>query len=382
MSESLLVNFVYAHPVGHAVEALQYCLGYHRADPARRIGLTLHHATATELAQWAPFVAEHHPIPIDVFQPNPAALDGIPREWDWVVDDLRGWQDPQRELFPGLAAYYDLGREHFQPTRGWRPIRVPGGPSYQPGSRLELRPPASAMAAAAAALPSAAPRIAVLPGGSADRSLYPSARSWQRVLGALAARFPDAVFCLLGKLAEDGRTRSTFSRAEFEELRAAVPSCVAAIDLPLADQLAMVRQCDVLVSPHSGFGMAAVAVGTPWVILAGNKWPEYYFNPGVPFYSVLPDIERFPCYNLFEPDPEPVSDDGPRAPSMSRARIESDTGELVEATARIIEGSWDYDTAMRDHFRRLVRLYDGHAEWIYSIDDTHLPYLPQDVRKP
>jgi hypothetical protein len=27
-AERVLVNFVYAHPVGHAVEALHYCLGY------------------------------------------------------------------------------------------------------------------------------------------------------------------------------------------------------------------------------------------------------------------------------------------------------------------------------------------------------------------
>ena len=32
-AESVLVNFVYCHPVGHAVEALQYSLGFPRADP-------------------------------------------------------------------------------------------------------------------------------------------------------------------------------------------------------------------------------------------------------------------------------------------------------------------------------------------------------------
>ena len=34
--ESVLVNFVYAPPVGHAIEALHYSLGYHAADPSRR----------------------------------------------------------------------------------------------------------------------------------------------------------------------------------------------------------------------------------------------------------------------------------------------------------------------------------------------------------
>jgi hypothetical protein len=40
-AESVLVNFWYAQPVGHAVEALHYCLGYHRADPARHVSLML-----------------------------------------------------------------------------------------------------------------------------------------------------------------------------------------------------------------------------------------------------------------------------------------------------------------------------------------------------
>jgi hypothetical protein len=31
---------------------------------------------------------------------------------------------------------------------------------------------------------------------------------------------------------------------------------------------------------------------------------------------VLPDLKRFPAYNAFGPDPLPVDDDGPRAPSM------------------------------------------------------------------
>ena len=45
--------------------------------------------------------------------------------------------------------------------------------------------------------------------------------------------------------------------------------------LPVIDQLATVAACDVLVSPHSGFGMAARAVGTPWLSIAGNRWPEH-----------------------------------------------------------------------------------------------------------
>jgi hypothetical protein len=112
------------------------------------------------------------------------------------------------------------------------------------------------------------------------------------------------------------------------------------------EQLAVVAECDVLISPHSGFAMAALAVGTPWLSIAGNKWPEFYFN-GTPFYSVLPDRSRFPCYTGMAAAPPLVQDDGPRSPSMSAARIGDDLAEIVDATAKLVGGRWDYETAVR-----------------------------------
>jgi hypothetical protein len=64
---SVLVNFVYCHPVGHAIEALHYCHGYHRADPGLRIGLALNADTPTELAALCPYVDDIYPVSVDVF---------------------------------------------------------------------------------------------------------------------------------------------------------------------------------------------------------------------------------------------------------------------------------------------------------------------------
>jgi hypothetical protein len=108
---------------------------------------------------------------------------------------------------------------------------------------------------------------------------------------------------------------------------------------------------------------------------AGRYWPEYYFN-GVPFYSVLPDLKRFPAYNAFEPDPPLVDDDGPRAPSMCHERIRNDLAEIVEGAARLIERRWPFETAMSDHFARIWALREGRADLIWSIDSAHRPYLP------
>jgi hypothetical protein len=45
----------------------------------------------------------------------------------------------------------------------------------------------------------ARPRIAVLPADSGPRANYPSQASWLRILAALAERFADAEFVIVGK---------------------------------------------------------------------------------------------------------------------------------------------------------------------------------------
>jgi hypothetical protein len=373
-AESVLVNFVYCHPVGHAVEAVQFCLGYRRAAPDRRIGVVLKANTTVELASWCDHIDEVYTVDVDVFTP-PAdgVLDHVPAEWDWVVDDPRGHQQWQHDIFPGLAGYYDLAAKHFRARQGHLQVGAPR-PSYQPKNRLDLALPTGARKWAAELLPDTTdgPTIAVLPGGSAPRWRYPSLASWQRILGAFTDRWPTARFCLVGKLADDGRTSTTFTREEFDAM---APGAAWAVDVPLDRQLAAVQRCDLLLSPHTGFAFAAMAVGTPWLTLAGNDWAEYYFNPGVPFYSVLPDLDRFPSYVMLGNTPEPVEDDGPRSPSMSAARIDSDLDELLHGAAWLLGGDADFDTAMRDHMARLVPLFKGRTELIYSVDNLHQSYL-------
>lgn len=379
----LLLNFVYAHPLGHAIEALHHAYGYHVANPSLKITLLLNAATPWELGELCPWIDAVHPIPFDMnvasLDPGPA-LRQVPRDWDWIVIDDRGRQPAQRAVFPGLVHYYDLAAAIF---RAPHPTGSAGAspPAYRPRLPFRLPLPARAHARAAARFPSDhGPRIAILPGGSSSRAHYPSLASWELIVRALVSRFPDATFCIFGKLAADGRTRTSFGRAEFARLSSIAPCTVAAIDMPLVDQLATVAACDVFISPHSGFGMAALAVGTPWLSIAGNRWPEYYFN-GVPFISVLPDRDRFPCYSGLEPEPPLVDgDDGTRTPSMSRARIEDDVDRIVAGAERLINKWLDFDTAMREHVIRVLAFHDGDSSRIWSVDEVHLPYLAEALR--
>jgi hypothetical protein len=226
-------------------------------------------------------------------------------------------------------------------------------------------------------LPSGKPRIAVLPGGSSERWLYPSISSWEIILRALVRRFPDASFCLVGKLGADGRTATSIGEDEVRRLLEVCPKAANLFDVNLLDQLAAVEACDVFLSPHSGFGMAALAVGTPWLTISGGRWPELFFN-GVPFYSLLPDPDRFPTFSQFEGLPvleQDTDGEGPRTPTMSRERILQDLDELLQATEWLIEGRLKYKDALQSYYQRFARLNGGDTSRIFSIDDVHLEFV-------
>ena len=135
------------------------------------------------------------------------------------------------------------------------------------------------------------------------------------------------------------------------------------------------QACDVFLAPHTGFGLAALAVGTPWLAISGGRWFEYYFNH-VPFRSVIPDVERYPCFSQFAPAATiDDGDDGPRTPSMSRARIRDDLERIVAAAGELLAGTLTYEQALRDYFAALLAAHDGDAAAIWSIDGVHLQYL-------
>src|SRR5262249_27457757 len=144
-------------------------------------------------------------------------------------------------------------------------------------------------------------------------------------------------FRLLGKLGDDGRTRSSFTAAELARLRDAFPDAVDGFDQPIAQQVALVEACDLFLSPHTGFGMAALAVATPWLTLSGGSWPEYFYN-GVPSSPLPPNPERFGPYPPYTAPPMLAADtdgEGSRTPSMSRARISHDLEELLDAATQL-----------------------------------------------
>jgi hypothetical protein len=382
--ERVLVNFFYAQPVGHAIEALHYCVGHHSADPQRSVSVALNAATAHELASLCPVVdnvyAIDHPF-VEACPDSPAGLDGLPRAWDWVVDDFRRHQDFQLEAFAGMRDYYAASDRHLVARRG-RSVVGATPPGYVPRSRLRLDLPVAGGEGGGRRLGGGGlegdpgPWIALTPAGSSERALYPSTASWRLILDALAEELPGVRLALVGKLGRDRRTSTALRPDELRELLSHHTSPVDCFDIDLVEQLAIVESCDVFLSPHTGFGMAALAVGTPWLTISGGQWFEYYFNH-VPFRSIIPKVERYPAFSQFRaPDVADDGKDGPRTPSMTRARIQDDLDSIVSAATELIDGTLTYEQALADYFAALLAAHDGNAGAIWSIDGVHLDYLP------
>jgi hypothetical protein len=377
LSERLLVNHFYAPPVGHAVEALHYANGHHRADPAREVAVAWNAATATELAALCPFVHAAYAIEHPFNEPcgdSTARLAGLPRAWDWVCDDPRRHQEWQTDLFAGMRDYYAASDAHLDARLG-RTIEGSGRASYLPHQPLRFVIPDGERAVAAQRLDGAdGPFVAVMPAGGSERSRYPSVASWLMLLDGLAEALPDARFVLLGRLTVNARTRTGMDAADVRRLLDHRSAPIDAFDLRIVQQLALVERCAFFLAPHTGFGLAALAVGTPWLALSGGPWFEYWFNH-VPFRSILPAVERYPCFSRMTADDYVQEPEGVVTASMSKARFADDLPRIVEAARELAAGTLTYEQALADYFPALLAAHGGDASALWSIDGVHAAHL-------
>lgn len=379
-AETLLVNYWYAHPVGHAVEGMRYALGYKAANPELRVSLLLNGASAVELARLCPFIDQVYAVPFTRFNDldcDPRkAVAAVPRSWDWVVENHRVHEQSHAEI-RGFQAFFAVAHEHLLPRH---PLGVTGKapPAYLPHQQLRLELPVGVRRAAAKRLRGAKAIAVVLAGSSSARRLYPSTASWEMILGALSARFPDVRLLVVGKHTADGRTTSQVGRDELVRLLAAIPAAVDCFDLPLLEQVALIEAAELLVSPHTGLAFVASAVGTPWLAISGGNWHEYFFN-GVPVYSMVPDPDRYPTFTWGAPGAEVERDEdgeGPRSASMCAARIREDLPELLRAADQLIRHELSYEDALAEYFPRLLAAYRGDRSRSFSFDNIGDLYLP------
>ena len=372
MNKSLLVNYVYWQPVGHAIEALRYSLGYHLASPEADVSVVLNKHTAVILTRLCPWIKNTYivDIPDDDIRVTPDLYTHIPKSWDWVVNDGRS---KSTDYCPG--AFY----EYYQQANKYFEVRIAsdycGGDKvqYSPAPHLLLKIPGENISYAERKMHSTKIKIAIVLAGNKDLEFFPSLRSWEKIIDALYSKFGSGLsIYLVGKLRRQHKdTLSGVERSTVDRLLGKYLRSVDCFDIGLLNQLAIVQKCDLFISPHTGFGFAVQSVGTPWLTISGGTWAEYFFNY-VPFYSVLPDPAKYPCYDGKNDYIVKDKDGTRRIKSMLEQRIDDDLDQIVRGAEILINKEWDFDRCMRDHLRRMKQYYPVK---IWSFDDLHKKYL-------
>lgn len=365
----LLVDWCTYPPLGHAVEGLQIAYGYHLAGQAA-VSVVLNRRSAVDLLSCCPWLSASYTAELDAFDGafSSSIYDAVPRAWDWVIQEYRRRDPGQVAEFPGLGRLADVADAHYEIGRSDEPRFVTEAP-------LRLALPPWAMEKAADLLPEGRVSIAVMLAGSGPRLRYPSLESWELMLSALRSRWPEATLIAIGKSPTSDFGHTTALRNEVHLLNRHV-DVVDAYDLPLLVQLALVERSSFFFSPHTGFGFAVLAVGTPWLTLSGGPWYEY-FHIGTPFYSLLPDLSRFPAFGEFSGSNVVPDQDGsgPRDASMTRQRVAETIPEMLEAARALMTNEWSYEQCLASYFPRLAATLGVGSDAIASWDGVHRRYI-------
>lgn len=378
---TLLLNWVYYRPVGHAIEALKVARGYADADAGLSVSVLLIAETPVELAEACPWIERAYPIDTgEVMRLGREApcLRPVPRDWDYVVVDERVVVSPF-PFSPELLAFHRAAEEYLR-GRLWKGARFgppyEAAPAYRPNAPIRFELPAEARRFARRYRHDG-PKIAVLPAGSKSQSMYPTLAWWRRLVTAIRRAVPDARFYITGVSdSEDGRTSTyRYPKSAVGSVVNANPASVDCYDIGLWNQLALIELCDLLIAPHSGFAFAAPCVGTPWLEISGGPTPQCFFND-VPFLSVLPECSRYPCaFDIKRACTTRLEQDRPIL-CMDQRRLGRRIPDVVEGVKLLLDEGFTYEGAAA-RFREQVAVADVNHRRFWSFDGA-IPLIEAD----
>jgi hypothetical protein len=204
-------------------------------------------------------------------------------------------------------------------------------------------------------------KFAALLAGSSEPTNYPSMDTWLKIIGALVDEYPQTKIYVTGvydSIAGKSATYS-FARDQVQRIFDTFAETVNCYDIGLWNQIALLQECDILISPYSGFGFLAPCVGTPWLALSGREFNEYFFNRR-PFYSVLPECPRYPCFQSgIRQECATKRERGEQVLCMDAAHLSTKLPEIIEGTHVLLSGEWTYEKAKQQHIQRFNQHLGG-----------------------
>jgi hypothetical protein len=362
VKKNLLINWVYYHAIGHTIEALRYAQNCRNANPDLEIALAINARAGVELVQCVPAVNQVYAVDVNEFE-NPGqqhpSLDQIPREWDYYMVDPRhkypmGWD--------ALDRCEQAFRKHIRAVHiaddwdSWGRFPVQGKVSPLV---LEL-PEAARQFATDFLAASVRTRISLLFGSGAEPSRTPPLSFWRMLIRRLIAEFADLEIILLGASKAGQSATMGITKADVQTLLGEFPQTRDGFDLGLLNQLAVAERCQLHISPHTGMAFAIQCVGVPWLVISGGDVAENTIN-GVPFASIYPDCDRYPCGPWFAAQKNPMlaacterRKNGQPFLCLSQEALEPKLSQIMDAAHQLVNHELDAVHCARQHYQAML----------------------------
>lgn len=356
----MLINWVYYRPVGHALEGLKVAKDYFEADKNLKISVLLNSEMPYEIGTLCPWVDKVYIADVKdlaVHGLDAKCLTKIPADWDFVVSDDR--------LTHSLNSYSEELKTANQVILKYLQARIWNGNRFSPpcenpppikyDSRMRFSPQKHAKKITERYKHSSL-KICILPAGSNADRIYPETNWWIKMMESVTQVFPDVRFYMTGaKNKEGNRSESyTFSEGDIGLIMKEVENVENCFDIGILNQIALLKYCDILISPHSGFSFLASCVNTPWLAISGARWPEYFYNH-IKFFNVLPVCKKYPCYTGMKTECITEMKNGNPVICMSRKELDGKIPEIIDGIKKLSDTSFNYQNSIELYKKRVLK---------------------------
>lgn len=347
MTRTLLVNWVYYRPVGHALEGLKVARDYFEADIDLKISVLLNSEMPYEIGALCPWIEKVYIADVKELSEyglRAKCLEKIPTNWDFVVSDDR--------LMHSLNSYSEELKSANQILIKYLQAKIWKGNRFFPqhenmplikfDTEMRFEVPENAQKFITKYSHKGL-KICILPAGSNADRIYPEVRWWVKMMESVTDSFPDTKFYMTGAKNKNGnRSESyTFSDDDINQILREIDNVENCFDLGIVNQIALLEYCDLLISPHSGFAFLASCVNTPWLSISGARWPEYFYNH-IRFYSILPSCKKYPCYTGMKEECLTEMGNGNPVICMSTNELEEKIPEIIEGIKLLMDDDFTY----------------------------------------
>jgi len=360
MTRTLLVNWVYYRPVGHALEGLKVARDYFEADKDLKISVLLNSEMPNEIGALCSWVEKIYIADVKELAEcglQAKCLEKIPAHWDYVVSDDR--------LMHSLSSFSEELKSANQTIIKYLQARIWKGNRFFPqhenmphikfDTEMRFDVPDNAKEFIAKYRHNGL-KICILPAGSNADTIYPEVRWWVKMMKSVTNSFPDARFYMTGAKNKNGnRSESyTFSDDDISLILSEIDNVENCFDIGIVNQIALLEYCDLLISPHSGFAFLASCVNTPWLSISGARWPEYFYNH-IKFYNVLPSCKKYPCYTGMKEECVTEIENGNPVICMSTIELDKKIPQIIEGIKQLVDDDFTYKDSIELYRKNVLK---------------------------